>query len=318
MGEQGISRRTLIINAAAFGVFSSAHFLRGGRTEDSELSPRDVGSRLALLESDAEANGLLVGHRGPTPQFTSANVYLESLPRIVRVVDEAGERKSPIANRAALLLSQVNAQEVVPAAFFEPTLKAAAPSFLSVRAQYQQMFKMMAVRPDYKPHVKWYADRLTANRARYAPVSAQTGVPWYVIGALHALEASFNFLAHLHNGDAPLDQTTRHVPTGRPNPWVSPYTWDRSAEDALQVEHFAGLTDWSIPQTLYRLEAYNGFGYRSEGVNSPYLWSFSDQYDHGKFVKDREWSPSAKSQQCGAAVMIHELVRRGLVSGVNG
>lgn len=84
------------------------------------------------------------------------------------------------------------------------------------------------------------------------------------------------------------------------------------------MEHFANLSDWGLERTLYRLEGYNGFGYRSKQVNggkvnSPYLWSFSDQYEKGKFIADGKWSSNAVSQQCGAAVMIYELVRRGAV-----
>jgi lysozyme family protein len=150
------------------------------------------------------------------------------------------------------------------------------------------------------------------------PVASETKVPWHVIGVIHALEASFNFLGHLHNGDVPLDQPTRHVPKGRPDPWSTPNTWEKDAKDALVADHFANLSDWSLERTLYRVEGYNGFGYRSRQVNgrrvnSPYLWSFSDQYEKGKFTADGKWSSNAVSQQCGAAVMIYELVRRGAV-----
>ena len=55
---------------------------------------------------------------------------------------------------------------------------------------------------------------------------------------------------------------------------------------------------------LYRLEAYNGFGYRSSGRATPYLWSFSNLYSTGKFVADGHFEPKAHSQQCGAAVML--------------
>ena len=34
---------------------------------------------------------------------------------------------------------------------------------------------------------------------------------------------------------------------------------------------------------LYRLEAYNGFGYRQYQINFPYLWSFATCYTKGKF-----------------------------------
>jgi lysozyme family protein len=41
------------------------------------------------------------------------------------------------------------------------------------------------------------------------------------------------------------------------------------------------------------------------------LWSFSNQYERGKFVADGKFSSTAKSQQCGAAVMLKLLADAG-------
>ena len=142
-----------------------------------------------------------------------------------------------------------------------------------------------------------------------------TGVPWHFIAATHGLEASFNFRAHLHNGDFPLTARTRQVPAGRPSQWLPPSDWESSAKDALRLLGFTGQNDWSLERTLYRLEAYNGFGYRGLGVPTPYLWSFSNHYERGKFVADGKFSLTAKSQQCGAAVMLKLLTDAGELSG---
>jgi lysozyme family protein len=79
----------------------------------------------------------------------------------------------------------------------------------------------------------------------------------------------------------------------------------------LRLLGFTGQTDWSLERTLYRLEAYNGLGYRGLGVPTPYLWSFSNHYERGKFVADGKFSATAKSQQCGAAVMLKLLTDAG-------
>jgi lysozyme family protein len=55
---------------------------------------------------------------------------------------------------------------------------------------------------------------------------------------------------------------------------------------------------------LYLLEKYNGLGYRMRGVPTPYLWSFSNLYEKGKFVQDGRYDPEAVSKQCGAALML--------------
>ena len=75
-------------------------------------------------------------------------------------------------------------------------------------------------------------------------------------------------------------------------------------EDALRLLGFTGQSDWSLPRTLHRLEAFNGFGYRRYGRPSPYLWSFSTLYERGKFVADGRYDPRARSQQCGTATML--------------
>ena len=104
------------------------------------------------------------------------------------------------------------------------------------------------------------------------PRATPVGTPWYVVGVIHALESSLNFGRHLHNGD-PLTARTVQVPAGRPKTGQPPFTWEASASDALRYQGFDKWKDWSIPGTLFKLEGYNGFGYRDHhaDVPSPYL-----------------------------------------------
>lgn len=189
-----------------------------------------------------------------------------------------------------------------------------AKAFAALKPEYARLFKTATVRPEYRETTDWHLVMMQKSKARYQSVSDDTGVPWYFIAVCHALESSFNFRAHLHNGDFPLSARTRQVPTGRPTRWLPPSDWESSARDALKLLGFVGQTDWSLERTLYRLEAYNGFGYRPYGVASPYLWSFSNHYDRGKYVADRKWSATAKSQQCGAAVMLKLLTNAGEIA----
>lgn len=191
----------------------------------------------------------------------------------------------------------------------EPMLR--AKDFATLKPEYARLFGTATLRPEYSESTEWHLAMMTKSKARYQSVSDDTGVPWYFIAVCHALESSFNFRAHLHNGDFPLSARTRQVPSGRPSKWLPPSDWESSARDALRLLGFAGQKDWTLERTLYRLEAYNGFGYRPYGVASPYLWSFSNHYARGKYVADRKWSATAKSQQCGAAVMLKLLTDTG-------
>jgi hypothetical protein len=126
------------------------------------------------------------------------------------------------------------------------------------------------------------------------------------------MESSLNFNTHLHNGD-PLTQRTTHVPVGRPAEGNPPFTWEESAVDSLKYQGLDKWADWTMPGVLYKLEEYNGWGYRlhHSDVLSPYLWSFSNNYTKGKYTADGSFSPDAVSQQCGAAVLLKILAEKG-------
>ncbi len=182
-----------------------------------------------------------------------------------------------------------------------------ARNFASLKDEYARLFTTAEIRSEHEDTVGWFRTMINKSRSRYEGVSQSTGVPWHFIAVIHALESSCNFRAHLHNGDFPLSSRTRQVPSNRPSVWLPPSDWESSARDALRLLGFTGQKDWSLERTLYRLEAFNGLGYRSYGVASPYLWSFSNHYERGKFVSDGKWSSTARSQQCGAAVMLKRL-----------
>lgn len=191
--------------------------------------------------------------------------------------------------------------EVVP-----PIAPPPDPGFEPLRAGYHHLWSTMQIPAARQGAVTRDAEKVLGGKPRYEVVSAASGVPWWVIGTIHMMEGSCDFNTHLHNGD-PLSARTVHVPAGRPPVGQPPFTWEISAEDALQYEGFDKVKDWSIEHALYQLERFNGLGYMHKNVNSPYLWSFSNQYEKGKFVKDGVFDANAVSQQVGAAPIIKTL-----------
>lgn len=185
----------------------------------------------------------------------------------------------------------------------------------ALRAEYQQLFDTCQIMPAKAAETDRLCDGLVASQARYETVARGFGMPWYVVAAIHNMECSQNFRQHLHNGD-PLTARTRHVPAGRPANGDPPFTWETSATDALAMKKFGAWTDWSIPGMLYRIEGYNGWGYRlyHPAVKSPYLWSGSNQYTSGKYVADGTWSDTARSAQVGAAVLLRRLAERQAIT----
>jgi lysozyme family protein len=184
--------------------------------------------------------------------------------------------------------------------------------FPDLKDEYGRYFQRCAVRQQYQKTLDYYIARLVKFRPVYQDVGEKlgNGMPWMFIGIIHAMEGSFNFTTHLHNGD-PLRKRTVHVPRNRPVAGQPPFTWRDSARDALQMKGYDSVTDWSVPHMLYLWEKYNGLGYRPRRVPSPYLWSFSTIYTAGKYVLDGKFDPNAVSQQCGAAVMLKTLIEQG-------
>ena len=228
---------------------------------------------------------------------------------------------SPLAADAAQTPDLQLPQIAIPAAELpdidpdpaEQALPALSKSlkYADLADEYAAWFAAASVRSEHQSSADWHLTLMRQSRPRYQTVGRRLGVPWYFIAAIHGLEASFNFRAHYHNGDFPLSRRTRQVPANRPLVWLPPSDWESSAVDALKLMGFAGQSDWSLPRTLHRIEAYNGFGYRRVGRVTPYLWSFSSLYSRGKFVADGRFDPKARSQQCGAAVMLKLLETAG-------
>jgi lysozyme family protein len=138
-------------------------------------------------------------------------------------------------------------------------------------------------------------------KVRYQAVSAKTGVPWAFIAVAHERESSQGWSGSLAQGD-PWNRVSIHVPAGR-GPFKS---WEDAAVDALVncAPYAARNKDWSIGGTLTKLEEYNGLGYAARGRPSPYIWSGTDQYVSGKYVRDGVYDPNAIDSQLGCAGLL--------------
>jgi lysozyme family protein len=140
-----------------------------------------------------------------------------------------------------------------------------------------------------------------AAKIKYQAVAKRTGVPWFIIAVIHEREASQNWACSIAQGDR-FDRVSVHVPAGR-GPFPS---WEEAAVDALvNCEPKAALNhDWSPGGALTILERYNGLGYASKGVPSPYIWAGTDQYRSGKYVRDGVYDPNAVDSQLGCAGLL--------------
>lgn len=246
-----------------------------------------------------------------------------------RVSTARAEEHNAVALRSArdpAQPAQTTDETSVPATFEPAPLPRATPPITTVpttsdstdyavlRDEYVRFFNGMVIADQHEAEVSAFAAQAVANRARYESVGLPLGIPWWFIAGTHLLESSFNFDRHLHNGDS-LSARTVRVPAGRPT-GKPPFTWEKSAVDALTLRGLKNKGDWSLPRALYRWEAFNGFGYRQFRIPTPYLWSFSNIYAAGKYERDGVFNSALISKQCGAAVLLAYLQRRGSVADI--
>lgn len=150
--------------------------------------------------------------------------------------------------------------------------------------------------PEFAPVAK----RLLASKARFQVLEGKTGVPWFIIAVIKERESGVDaaFLRNIANGQ-PWSQKTTIDPKGR-GPFTS---WETAGIDALVncAPNAARNTDWTVGGALTLLERYNGTGYASKGLPSPYIWSGTDQYVKGKYIADGVYSASTVDAQLGCA-----------------
>jgi lysozyme family protein len=331
--RQGLDRRGFIANAGSLLVAPVALSLGaslgapGGLAQPTgQAGSLNPYRELAAIAAEAERLGLSVPR--VSAGVTGGTDFDKLMPAIVDFLDniQASAKTSTasvaeveaLLDRASALLQALNRAERSPPDR-DPTSGAGAatvarPAFAELRQGYVELFDSCSIREQHIADVKWCAGKLSDsdNREQYNRVAEEVCAPWYFVGIIHAMEASFDFRTHLHNGD-PLKARTVQVPSGRPPVWNPPNDWVSSAVDAMTFDHFADQQDWSLARTLYNWEGYNGWRSRAMGINTPYLWSFSNHYSKGKFVADNVWDANAESKQCGAAVMLKALVEQGLV-----
>ncbi len=183
-----------------------------------------------------------------------------------------------------------------------------------LRAEYKRLWETCTIKPEHSLEVEEIAFSVLMLKGRYEALTEPLKIPWFFVGLIHHMESDADFTRHFHNGDL-LTARTVNVPYSRPKEGEPPFTWEESAVDALNYQRLSAWHDWGMDGLLDRLEAWHGFGYRiyHPWTLSPYLWSFSNHYAKGKYGSDGIWDDDLVSKQCGAAVILRQLVDVGSV-----
>jgi lysozyme family protein len=308
-----MKRRAFLIGSMAAGTF-------GGSSDRAwSQSPRLGG---VAPRTDREIRGVLtqagqLNLAGPRAAGQTDPLHLADIIERALAKGTDNEDAANLALRAGLLLSELT-RDLRDGLDFVPSdpIPAATryPYTDELKREYENLFRTARIKSSSAGELKRVAEFVTSSRPkeRYKQVEHDTGVPWYVIGALHYREANLNFMGHLHNGDALLLQTV-HVEAKRPpKPWIPPdvsdpeQLWRLSAKDALR-RLSKSVKSWTVQRMCYAFESFNGFGCRSYGIKSPYLWNYTNYYSQGGFPRDHVFDANYRSRQAGVIAIIVKL-----------
>ena len=162
----------------------------------------------------------------------------------------------------------------------------------------------------YMSQVKDFQNIYKENIDTYKKISSEKDIPSQLIAEIHFRESSCDFNAYFQNGD-PLGKSTVNWPTG-----IYCETFSESAIMALTSEYFvdaknnysltANSTD--IVSMCAFAETYNGWGYRDKGYISPYVFSGTNIYTSGLYVKDGKFDKKAVDGRPGVYLLIDSIM----------
>jgi lysozyme family protein len=169
---------------------------------------------------------------------------------------------------------------------------------------YSKLWDGLEVTPARRKEAETWAKKILASKGRYQKIEQATGVPWHFVALAHYRESTLNFQKNLCNGQ-PLGMRTTIVPKGR-----GPYEdFEESAYDALvRIKGYNARLDWSVAPYIHRIEGYNGYGYHSQGIPSPYLVGGSNKQMRGKYTRDHYFDPGHWDTQLGVLTLLKSLI----------
>jgi len=188
------------------------------------------------------------------------------------------------------------------------------PSFAALAPTYAKLWAELVPTAAHVPDLEKIGHGLIAHKATYQTVSQavwSTPTNWWVVALIDQMEGGGGARTHLWNGD-PLTHFTVNVPAGMPLVSVvghgPPFTFEESAVPALHHDALDKVTVWSAAAVGFYFEQYNGWGYLTKPIVSPYLASWSNKYTSGKYVSDHVYDPNAVSGQPGALTILKVLM----------
>lgn len=183
-------------------------------------------------------------------------------------------------------------------------------AFEALKPEYVAQLARAHIRPECEHLLGISCDRLLHDKPVYQRIFGATGVPVAGLMALAEREMTGNLHCYLGNGQR-LTKRTTIVPLNR-GPF--PDTEDGFVAGALDALHLDGLDQvakatggWSLQRFAYESEHWNGWGYRSRRIPSPYVFGGTTVQKPGKFIRDHAYSPTTMDPQLGTIAIVLKL-----------
>jgi lysozyme family protein len=183
-------------------------------------------------------------------------------------------------------------------------------TFENLRADYRRLWDKAVVTKTAEAMQQ--AQLINSHRAIYQDIGQVVGIPWSAIAVLHLREAGEDdvgrWLCVLHNGEKIIGtgRRTSLVPAGR-GPFA---TFKAAAIDAFEIKRLKDRPEWSefpIEFLAYVSEKFNGFGYRSRNIPTPYSWAGTSVQRPGKFIADHKFDENFMDPQMGTMAVLKSL-----------
>jgi lysozyme family protein len=185
--------------------------------------------------------------------------------------------------------------------------------FAKLEQNYVDLAARARLKPEREHELQVVCDKLRRGKPIYQRVEQLTHVPAAALMALAMREMSGKLTCYLGNGQS-LKQRTTIVPKNR-GPFLQPFPEDFVAGclDSLAIDHLDQVWKqggWTLPRFCFESEEWNGWGYRSRGIPSPYVFGATTVQRPGKFPRDHFFDPNLMDPQLGTLAIVLELVKQ--------
>lgn len=183
--------------------------------------------------------------------------------------------------------------------------------FSVLQPEYEALIARARILPTKEGVIKRTAIRLLKDVEVYKELSNRTPnkIPAAWLMAISEREMSGNLHCYLGNGQ-PLNRRTTIVPIGRgPFTQAWPENFYTGALDAFKIDGLTLVTGWSMAMACYQSEVWNGWGYRSHGIPSPYIFGATTVQKLGKYVADHDYSSTTMDPQLGTLPIMEMIIK---------